>query len=49
MGEIQENQVTHQHGQSPHLKCHPKLKTEEDVGSGESQGCQRERRKFSGG
>lgn len=32
MGETQENWVTCQNGQNPPLKCHPQLKTKEDVG-----------------
>ena len=37
MEETQENWVTHQTGQSPHLKYHPQLKTKEDVEGWESQ------------
>ena len=48
MGETQENQVTHQNGQSPCLKYCPQLKTKEDVMGGESQGLQREGRQLTG-
>lgn len=32
MGETQENQITHQNSQSPHLKHHLQLKMKEDHG-----------------
>lgn len=32
MGETQENSVTQQNGQNPHLKYQLQLKTKEDVG-----------------
>ena len=37
MGETPEYWITHQDGQSPHLKYHLQLKRKEDVEGGESQ------------
>ena len=48
MEETQENLVICQNGQIPPLKYHPQLKTKENVGGGESQGLQRERRQLTG-
>ena len=47
MGETQENSVTQQNGQNPHLKYHLQLKTKEDVG-GSGLGHQRRGRQFTG-
>ena len=48
MGETQKNQITHENGQSHHLKYHPQIKTKENVEGNESQGLQREARQFTG-
>lgn len=47
MGETQENSVTQQNGQNPHLKYQLQLKTKEDVG-GSGLGHQRRGRQFTG-
>ena len=47
MGVTQENQVTHQNGQSSHFKYHPQLKTK-DVGGGEESGLQRKGSQLTG-
>ena len=49
MGETQEKWITHQNGQSSHLKYQSQLKIKEDGGGEESQWLQKKGMQFTGG